>query len=183
MSQKETVLAYLESLQDQGACPEVVKELDEQTLLGIKDLVDSILARERAGLDSLFSSMTHTMKFIPNILLQSLTARYIEAPIAARITEKLSTKQAVAVANGLKPEYIAETSRYMSARDAALLLSGMQGKKAAKALGIALESHPEPALALIECLDQSVMKRLVSREQIRQLADESYRERLEALYR
>lgn len=182
MSEKQNTLVYLESLIESGEVAEEIRQLDEQTLLAVRQLVDKILERERAGLDSLFSSMTHTMKFIPNMLLQTLTARYIEPPIAARITVKLSNKQAVAVANGLKPDYVADTSRYMPAYEAAKLLAGMQTKKASKAIAYALMHHPQTALAIIECLDQQLFNRLVDLEQIRKLPDKALRERLLEMY-
>ena len=186
MSEKQQLLAYLDDLMVSSKHSKAISDLDEKSLSAIKSLVEDILERERAGLDSLFSSMTHTMKFIPNLLLQTLTIRYIEPPIAARITEKLTLKQAVAVANGLKAEYVAETSCYLTGVKAAELLTGMQTRKASKALAATIECHPERALVVMENLHSTVLKKLADRRQLSLLNiddQEDFEERLERLLR
>ena len=178
--EKEKVLAHLQSLTEQGL-PEILVELDDDSLNAVEDLVAGILEKERAGLDSLFSSMTHTMKFIPNLLLQTLTSKYIEPPIAARITAKLTTKQAVAIANGLKPEYVAETNRYMEGHHAAELLEKMNTKKAKQALLYCIENYPSKALDVMECLEDSVLSNLASRSALKGMSGEFDIERRDRL--
>lgn len=171
----------LEELMDREV-DEALQSLDDQQLDAVKACVDSILERERAGLDSLFSSMTHTMKFIPNLLLQSLTARYIEPPIAARICDKLTLKQAVAVANGLKPEYLAETNSYMASHQAAELLSGMQKKKASQTLVYAITHYPAKAIDVMVCLEKAALNALIKQHHLDQFAYEEHRDRALALF-
>ena len=131
----------LERLSDLSSV-ELSREIESfslEQLREVSNLVDGILDKERAGLDSLFAVMTHTMKFIPNLLLISLTPKYIEPPIAARICAELTVKQAVSIANGLRPEYVAEASRYMSLELAKQVLTNMKSTKALKALSVLKE--------------------------------------------
>jgi len=181
MSEKKgEILARFEDL-TREKIDDRIQKMSGPQLEAVDAMVEDILHRERAGLDSLFSSMTHTMKYIPNLLLQTLTARYIEPPIAARISEKLSSKQAIGVANGLKPEYVAETYIYMSVEKAAELLVGMNRKKAAAAIDIAMRSAPHSAVELMEHLNRSQLKALVKRDQLSKIDAPDLRDRSEHL--
>lgn len=167
---KEKILAHFDSLTEE-ALPDALRSLDDDQLQQLEVFLDAVLEKERAGLDNLFTSITHTMKFIPNLLLQTITAKYIEPPIAARITAKLTMKQSVAIANGLSADYVAETNRYMEAHHAAELLHNMSPKKARVALAVCLEKYPERALDVMSCLPDSVLKKLVSKRDLKNLSD------------
>jgi len=136
---------YLESLAD-SAIPEGIADLSPEVLSQFVLLVNDILVKERAGLDGLFDSMTHTMKFIPNVLLQTLTKKYIEPPIAARIASRLSFKQALGVTSGLPILYIVEAAKYLETKLAAELIEGMNKKKSVPILEALAERYPLRAL-------------------------------------
>lgn len=167
---KEKTLAYFDSLTEE-ALPDAITSLEEAQLQQLEAFLNAVLEKERAGLDNLFTSITHTMKFIPNLLLQTITAKYIEPPIAARITAKLTMKQSVGIANGLSAEYVAETNRYMEAHHAAELLQNMAPKKAREALSVCLNKYPQRALDLMACLPDSALKKLVSKQDLKNLPD------------
>ena len=184
MKDRIDIFAYLETLTKKPV-PTRLTALDDEVLGDIEVLLSDVLERERAGLDSLFSSMTHTMKYIPNLLLQSLTTRYIEPPIAARICEDLSVKQSVGVANGLDSLYVAQTCEYMSAQYAAELVSLMNKKKASAALALVLANSPHVAVAVFENLSRKTLVSLVSSADIKAVSAAelgSRRDELLALY-
>lgn len=180
MNRSEEVLAFLDSLSEKPLSAKI-KSLDAKSLAAVNALVEDILERERAGLDSLFSSMTHTMKFIPNILLQTLTAKYIEAPIAAKITAKLTSRQAVGIANGLKADYVAEASRYMEPHHAAELLANMANRKARASLECLIEISPGKAIDLMQCLGRDNLLRLVEKKSLLALQDKVDAKQVEQL--
>lgn len=166
--ERERILAELAAMSD-TPLPVQLSDFDEATLAVVEQLVSGIVERERAGMDGLFSSITHTMKFIPNVLLQTLTGKYIEPPIAARIASYLTLNQATGIANGLKPEYLAHSCAYMDAYKAAELLGSMQPRKAKAALELAVRMFPEKALDLMECLEESVLAKLITKDVLSKL--------------
>jgi len=180
VSGREEFIANLEAL-TQKAVPKSIQGLDDATLDDLERLLDDVLERERAGLDSLFSSMTHTMKYIPNLLLQSLTARYIEPPIAARICEELSVKQAVGVANGLDSAYVSATCAYMSPAFAAELLAAMNKKKARAALVLVVANFPRVAIAVLEHLPPNHLAALVSKNDLQSISNKALLKKRDAL--
>ena len=157
---RQDILDHFRTLSESGI-PEEVERLTIEELKTVNELIEGILLKERAGLDSLFSVMTHTMKFIPNILLVSLTSKYIEPPISARICAHLTLKQAVSIANGLNASYVAETSRYMEPDLSAELLSQMKKAKGRDALKVMNEKHPQHAQRIISKLSSYDRKQLV----------------------
>jgi len=180
MNDRKEFIARLETL-TQKTVPKRLQQLDDAALSDLESLLEDILERERAGLDSLFSSMTHTMKYIPNLLLQSLTARYIEPPIAARICEELSVKQSVGVANGLDSAYVSETCSFMSPAYAAELLAAMNKKKARAALVLVVANFPRVAIAVLEHLPPNHLAALVSKNDLQRISNKELFEKRDAL--
>jgi len=139
--EKEKHIEFLEQLTGE-VLPDFFNHLNAGETEIIHDWVSSVIEKERAGLDKLFDAMTHTFKYIPNFLLIAITNKYIEAPIAARITEKLSLKQAVAIAGGLSADYVGETSLYLDSKFAAELLVALPKKQAKQIVESLVKRHP-----------------------------------------
>ena len=137
---KQQNLAGLAQLVDKQL-PDLLHKLDTNEIEELYSWVSVVLEKERAGLDKLFSAMTHTFKYIPNFLLIAITNKYIEAPIAARITERLSLKQAVSIASGLPASYVGETSLYLEHKFSAELLAALPKKLAKNIVECLLEEH------------------------------------------
>ena len=111
-------------------------------------------------MDGLFQSMSQTMKYIPNFLLQSLAQKFIEPPIAARITVRLTLKQATGVAAGLPPEYVAECALYLDNPYAAEFLSALPKKHRALCIQALMERYPLKALDVLAYADNAVLTQL-----------------------
>ena len=149
MKSSQSDLEYLVELSE-GTPPEFLSALSSEDQHQLREYVDSILQRDRAGLDKLFESMSIMMKFIPNLLLHSITPKYIEPSIAARISDKLTVKQALGVTGGLPVEYIGETSTYLDCRHAADILIGLKEKKSEQVLRFMIDKYPLKSLDILE---------------------------------
>jgi len=153
--EKEQHIEFLEQLTGE-ALPEFFNHLNASDTEKIHTWVSSVITKERAGLDKLFDAMTHTFKYIPNFLLIAITNKYIEAPIAARITEKLSLKQAVAIAGGLSVDYVGETSLYLNSQFAAELLLALPKKQAKQIIESLAQKHPLSVLDVFAYADKKL---------------------------
>lgn len=160
---REDIVEYLEHHLD-GALPEHVFKMEDKALQTLEVVVVSVLEKERAGFDRFFESMSQTLKYIPNFLVLAITNKYIDPPIAARITSKLPLKNAVAIAKGLSPEYISDTACYMDDRYAADLLAKLPKKQVKQVLEKVLRDHPLKMLDILSFADESVLKLLVRHE-------------------
>jgi len=158
-SDKESFITYFESLGD-APLPGQIDLLSLKQLEDVQVLIVNALEKERAGMDKFFDSVSQTLKYIPNFIILAITSKYIEPPIAARITEKLTLKQATAIARGLQVEYIAETSVFLEDEFAGLLLNGMARNKAERVANILFEKHPLKALDITSFLDAVFLKKL-----------------------
>ncbi len=152
---KQALLAQLEAL-SHAPRPEAIEAMDEETLQAVTAYVDAVLTHERAGMDGLFQSMSQTMKYIPRFLLQSLAQKFIEPPIAARITTHLKLKQAAGIASGLPPEYVAESAVYLEYDFAAHFLAALPAKQRVAILAVLLADYPEEGVAILAELDHSL---------------------------
>lgn len=153
--EKEQHIEFLEQLTGE-ALPDFFNHLNTSDTANIHAWVSSVIVKERAGLDKLFDAMTHTFKYIPNFLLIAITNKYIEAPIAARITEKLSLKQAVAIAGGLSADYVGETSLYLESQFAAELLLALPKKQAKQIVESLVHKHPLAVLDVFAYADKKL---------------------------
>ncbi|MFT7186692.1 MAG: hypothetical protein ACI84K_002096 [Pseudohongiellaceae bacterium] len=166
--EKEQHIECLEQLTGE-ALPAFFNHLSASDTEQIYRWVSSVIVKERASLDKLFDAMTHTFKYIPNFLLIAITNKYIEAPIAARITEKLSLKQAVAIAGGLSADYVGETALYLDSQFAAKLLLALPKKQAKQIVVSLVHKHPLTVLDVFTYADKklfNVVKPLAGFEQI-----------------
>ena len=156
MSHQTSNLDYLIELTE-DSIPSFINTLSSNDVQELRDYIQSIVDRDEAGLDKLFESMSMMMKFIPNFILHSLTPKYIEPSIAARITNKLTVKQALGVTTGLPIEYIGETSAYMDSRHAAEILTGLKPKVLKPVIDYVFQHHPLKALDILEYVSDSVL--------------------------
>jgi len=149
MSKQPSDLEYLIELTE-DSIPTFIRELPTHEQKELRGYIESIVKRDETGLDKLFESMSMMMKFIPNFILHSLTPKYIEPSIAARITNKLTVKQALGVTVGLPIEYIGETSIYLESQHAANILVGLKQKMVKPVLEYVNNKHPLKGLDILE---------------------------------
>lgn len=152
-SSKAALLAHLES-QSHIVPGAQIEALDDHTLQAVVDYVDKALEHERAGMDGLFQSMSQTMKYIPRFLLQSLAQKFIEPPVAARITTHLTLKQAAGIASGLPADYVAESAVYLDVDFAAEFLTALPPKQRPTIMRVLLEVYPEDGIAILGALEK-----------------------------
>jgi hypothetical protein len=157
MSTQQEMLNHLAELTE-TATPAFFNSLSEKELTELESYVKSVVTRGEAGLDSLFESMSMMMKFIPNIILHAITPKYIEPSIAARITSKLTVKQALGVTTGLPIEYIGDTSAYLESKHAADILSGIKKNRIKLILAYLASNHPLKALDILEHVSEELLK-------------------------
>ncbi|MFV1873108.1 MAG: hypothetical protein ACMZ64_07295 [Oleiphilus sp.] len=161
MTNKEDSLNHLAELTE-APLPLFMQTLPEENQAELAAFIDDVIDRREAGLDKLFESMSMMMKFVPNFILHSITPKYIAPSIAARIAQKLSTKQALGVTSGLPADYIGETAAYMEKHIAAEILSGIKKNKVEAVLSYIVANHPLKALDISEQLDNSLLKLMKS---------------------
>jgi hypothetical protein len=155
-SQQEN-LNYLAELTETSP-PSFLNELSEDHLNQLKVYVDVIIRKNESGLDKLFESMSMMMKFIPNFILHAITPKYIEPSIAARITSKLTIKQALGVTSGLPVEYIGDTAAYLDSQHAADILSGIKNNKIEQIITYMVKKHPLKVLDICEHFSVDILK-------------------------
>lgn len=146
---------FLERLSDQVP-PDALRNVEDPA--AIQSWLQSVLDYERAGMDRMFESISHTLRFIPNVIINAVTLKYIDAPIAARITAKLSIKQSAALADGLPVEYITKSTAHLDASLAAQLLAAMKPKRAKLVLECIIDQHPGKALDIFACADKPLFE-------------------------
>lgn len=113
----------------------------------IEEQIEAAIIQERAGMDKLFASMGHAIKFIPNAISARLCTHYIEPAICARIAKELEPRAAAGIANHLSAAYAVQTCQYLTAQEQADLLVLMKPKSVNAVL-----TH------YLECDAQSVTK-------------------------
>lgn len=157
MSHAQTNLDYLIELTE-APPPAFFNDLSEENLTQLHNFVETIIKQDEEGLDKLFESMSLMMKFIPNFILHSITPKYIEPSIAARITNKLTVKQALGVTSGLPIEYIGDTAAFLDSHHAGNILSGLKTNKIENVIQYVLKKHPLKALDIFEYVTDSILK-------------------------
>lgn len=150
---REDYLAFLERLSDL-APPETLRVAKDPA--AIQEWLQRVLDYERAGMDRMFESISHTLRFIPNVIINAITVKYIDAPIAARITTKLGVKQSAALADGLPVEYIAESAIHLDPMLASQLLAAMKPKRAKQVIERMMATHPRKVLDIFALADESL---------------------------
>lgn len=148
---KKQLLNHLESLANQEL-PESFYHYEEVELKHIVSFADDVVAFQTAGLDKLFESMSLAMKYIPNFVLVSLTKRFLEAPLAARITQKITIRQAVTVGDALPADYLAKVTIYQEPRLSATILAKLCRPHALDILRILCRSNPLKVLDMYSLL-------------------------------
>ena len=157
MSSQQDNLNYLAELTEISP-PAFFNKLPEEDLNELKEYVDAIVSKSETGLDKLFESMSMMMKFIPNFILHSITPKYIEPSIAARITSKLTVKQSLGVTSGLPVEYIGDTAAYLDSQYAANILSGIKKNKVEQLIDYLMNNHPLKALDIFEYVSADILR-------------------------
>ncbi len=160
MSSSERRELQIESLErlSESDLPKAIMGLNDEQFFALNQLVEDVLARERKGFDRFFESMSQTLKYIPNFLVLAITNKYIDPPIAARITSKLPIKNAVHIAKGLSVDYICETAIYMEEAYAAELLGKVPKKLTESVITKLMAEHPLRVLDIFEFADTRLCK-------------------------
>lgn len=125
---KDVYIEYLEH-HINGPLPEAIKHCDAQQLRLHKDLVERVLEKEQAGLDKFFDSASQILKYLPNFIAVAITNKYIEPPIAARITPKLELKHSISIAKSLAASYVCEMVTYLEDQYATEFLQALAQKQ------------------------------------------------------
>ena len=157
MSNQQDKLNYLAELTETST-PTFFNTLSETELAELETYIKSVVSNGEAGLDRLFESMSMMMKFIPNFILHAITPKYIEPSIAARITSKLTIKQALGVTTGLPIVYIGDTSAYLESQLAAEILSGIKKNRVEQILAYLVSKHPLKTLDILEHVSEDFLK-------------------------
>jgi len=157
MSRQQDNLNYLAELTETST-PPFFNKLSEENLNELRTYVDTVVKKDEAGLDKLFESMSMMMKFIPNFILHSITPKYIEPAIAARITSKLTVKQSLGVTSGLPIEYIGDTAAFLDSKHAADILSGIKKNKIEQIITYVVSNHPLKTLDIFEHVSKDILK-------------------------
>ncbi len=133
--------------------PESFEEMSLQQLKDVRAYLDDVMVQEREGLDKMFGSISHTLKYIPNFIIHAVTLKFIDPPVAARISNQLELKQAISVSSGLPPDYVAEAAHYMDSQLAAEILVGLPKRKSSRVFAEFVDRSPYRALDVLACLE------------------------------
>jgi hypothetical protein len=148
---KQELINHLEVIAN-AELPHRFYQYKKDELRELVHYADNIVDFQNAGLDKLFESMSLTMKYIPNFVLISLTQRYLEPALAARITQKLTMKQITTVGNGLPADYLAEVSRYQEVQLSARIFEKLDQQHSLAILKVLCIKRPLKVLDLYASL-------------------------------
>lgn len=157
---KKKLTDHLESLAN-GELPSSFYKYSENELQELADYADKVVEFQNAGLDKLFESMSLTMKYIPGFVLISLSNRFLEPPLAARITRKLKLKQITAMGNELSPDYLAEVSFFQEVTLSARIFAALKKNHASNVLIILSKRYPLKTLDLYPHLSTELKKIII----------------------
>lgn len=146
-------IEYLETRTEDGL-PSFLSDLSEADHAAMRRYVEAIIDRQEAGLNRLFEAMGAAMGFIPKIAIVSLTLRFVEPPICARITRVLEFKQIIRIGNALPVDYLVEVSRYQATDLAASIVQGLKPDLAQSVLMGLTVQYPYHAIDLAPLLAQ-----------------------------
>ena len=154
---RQEIIEQLELLSEDFVPEEITKVKDEE-LVALLGLVNSILDKERSGIDRMLESISQTLRYIPNFLILAITNKYIDPTIAARITAKLPLKQSVSIAKGLPADYIGEAAVFMSPDLACNILNALPRKNARLMIRYLFTAHPLRVLDIFSDATKGMFK-------------------------
>jgi len=143
----------------EGNLPDFIKDLPKENLKSLRNFVTKVVDNETAGLDKFFESISTSLKYIPNFIVLSITNKYVEPGVGARICEKLTTKQSLKVAHGLPAAYAGEAARYMKSELMAELFDGLKKDKAEEIIRYVAEHNPIKILDFVEHVSMDTLKK------------------------
>lgn len=129
--------------------PEWIRSMKESDVAKLTTFISESVNKDDEGYEKLFESLAMMMKYVPNFILHSMIPKYIEPNIAAKITNKLTTKQVIGVASGLSVEYISATAVHMNNQLALSVLLGLKKKLAHQVLEHTVRTSPAAAYAIL----------------------------------
>ena len=185
---KQELMTHLESLSNSELPPGMYK-YNKQQLVDLVEYADSVCKFQNAGLDKLFDAISQCMKYIPKFVLVSLAKRFLEAPLAARITRRLTLKQAASMGNELAPEYLAEVTFFQEPELSANILGELKSKQAKAILSCLADQHPLKVLDIFCLLPEELQgyskevmnESKINREDLHSLARKSSYEKIFSL--
>ncbi len=157
MTRQQDKLNTLAELTE-SSTPAFFNSLSEEHLTELEVYLEAVIQHREAGLAKLFESMSMMMKFVPNFILHAITPKYIEPSIAARITSKLTVKQALGVTSGLPIEYIGDTSAYLDSQLAAEIIAGIKKNRIEPLFEYLVNNHPLKSLDIFEHLSKDLLR-------------------------
>ncbi len=147
MPSKNENLSYLNGLHEEGA-PDFFENLPEQELAELRAFFDTIIHRKTAGMDKMFEASNTMIKFMPTFLIQTITNRFIEPPIAAKISEQLTVKDTVNLGKSFSIEYVGQVTVYMRTEYACRVMEATEINRAIKTYAHVVRNNKYKALEM-----------------------------------
>lgn len=154
---------YLDSLSikldDEQSMPVFFHQLEEQQLSEIHRYTEAVIERHLQGLDKLMSSMTQSMKYIPNVFLQMMAKKYVDPIFSARLTQKMKIKDVVSLTKGMPIEYVGEvTGHQVDNKLSAEIMTHMKKKDIEPIMAYVCQHHPVKAIDIGEHLPDAFLR-------------------------
>lgn len=158
---REEPLTYLREVTSANL-PEFTDKLSEAETHQLADLVEDVVRVKTAGLDKFYEGAAAMSRFIPNFILQKMVPHFFEAPLAARVTEKMPVKESIAIAMGLADPYLADVC-YALDRDLAVeIFETMKVHKGKKIFRFLMEKYPLKGLELASLFSAGRLRELTN---------------------
>lgn len=154
---------YLNSLaiklDDQQSIPAFFQKLETQQLCELNNFTEAAIERHLQGLDKLMSSMTQSMKYIPNVFLQMMAKKYVDPIFSARLTQKMKIKDVISLTKGMPVEYVGEVTGHQADNVlSAEIMTQMKKKDIEPIMAYVCQHHPAKAIDIGEHLPDEFLK-------------------------
>lgn len=160
MNTKQDYLNSLSiKLDDEQSLPAFFHELDTQRLAEIHGFTETVIERHLQGLDKMMSSMTQSMKYIPNVFLQMMAKKYVDPIFSARLTQKMKIKDIVSLTKGMPIEYVGEVTGHQVDNElSAEIMTHMKKKDIEPIMAYVCKNHPVKAIDIGQYLNDDILK-------------------------
>ncbi len=163
VKQMNTKQDYLDNLSIKAASeqdlPHFFQSLDKEQLCEINDFTEAVIERHLQGLDKLMSSITQSMKYIPNVFLQMMAKKYVDPIFSARLTQKMKIKDVVSLTKGMPIEYVGEVTGHQVDNElSAEIMTQMKKKDIEPIMAYVCQHHPAKAVDIGEHLPDEFLK-------------------------
>jgi|GEM_PF-4369988 len=154
---------YLDRLQlklgNEKTIPKLFQSLETEQLEELDAFTEAVVENHLQGLDKLMSSMTQSMKYIPNVFLQMMAKKYVDPIFSARLTQKMKIKDVISLTKGMPIEYVGEVTAHQDDIElSAQIMTQMKKKDIEPILAYVCEHHPVKAIDIGQHLEDSFLK-------------------------